>query len=231
MTHRWNKAKYFLVGILMPGIETAQAGNHLFFNSGLGLATYKSQIVESNDTNQTIGYALSLDDGEDWSMTFARELSKTGFTYADSDAKSSITLALEDTILSYHLGWVLLGLVFSHGDLTSTNQDVDQLNLMSLSQGAYLGFHGELAKSTEVFLDVIYTTATKTKDSVQPDTDQPKMGTRMDIFAGGKVNITKSMVKALLGYKRRTMDFTVASKSKKEEQTMTWVGLEIMVPL
>lgn len=222
----------FVLFALRPGVLLGQRElPSLYLSTGIGLATYKSEAVESNDTNFTIGYSLGIRGGteNELSMSVSSESSSTNFKYAGSQAKSKIATTFQDTALSYHWGYIYFGLVFSHSEMTATNQDASYLDNIALATGFNGGTIIPVGKGSHIFIDFTQTSASATKDIVQGSTNAVKLGSRSDIFIGGIIKLTRSLLSTRIGYKQRTFAVSVSGKTFQEQQTMTWIGLDFNV--
>ena len=200
----------------------------VYLSIGVGLATYKSEAVQSNDTNVTSGYTLGFSGGPERELIFAltNESSTTSFTYANSTSTSSIATTFQDTLMAYRWGFIYLGLVFSQTQILASNLDTDYMDSLATGQGFAFGARVPVRKSAYIILDYLSSNTTVTKDVVQSSGTETTLGARSDVFLGGLIAITKSLLKARIGYRQRTFAMTVAGSSSTELQTMTWIGLD-----
>ena len=208
--------------ILAKGNETPT----FYLDVGTGITTYKSEALESNDTSITIGYALGIYAGQDKELGFAlnNETNTTDFTYANSTLKSKMATTFQDTIMRYRLGPIYFGPTFNQTTIESTNQDVQYLDLMASGLGGNAGLLLELRKDSKFFIDVLFSTASVTKEAIQT-INTVSIGSRTDLHMGGIIKISRSLLNMQIGYKHRTFGVTVSGTSYTETLSYTWIGL------
>lgn len=198
------------------------------FNLGGGLTTYKSEVVQSNDTSFSFGYGLGVYGGRtnNFGMYFSNELNTTDFVYADSEQKSKIITSFQDTLIRYRWGPLYFGPAFTQMLMTTTRQDAEYLDFLATGIGFHTGLRIEFKRESIVFLEVLSANSSTTKEAIQDPLAVPvSVGTRTDIHMGGIIKLTRSLLDMQIGYKQRIYGVTVGGESFSETVTFTWIGL------
>lgn len=202
----------------------------VFLNLGGGITTYKSLAVKSNDTSFTVGYKIGAYAGRDKNIGFFinNESNTTNFVYAENETKSKIETAFQDAAILYRWGVLELGPVFAQQSTAMTRQDELYLDHIGSGIGVHLGILVNVSKDTSFFMEYTQATISELKETIQDINTTPVTGgARSDIFLGGIIQITRSLLDMRIGYKQRTFVVTVAGESFEEVQTFTWIGIGV----
>lgn len=228
----------------------AQPAANLSVRTTFGLSTYKSTMVQSNDTGNTIGYGLGVSSGGDRGMAMGLEREQSTFSFALNNA--SIALGTQDVDVTYRWGPVYLGLLFTetswyakappdaNGD-SLLDQDAtaeEYLDILSNGYGARLGAYFAMGRRSSLSLDIRYGTTSKVQQTIpeepstggitgtSPALDRTvALGPRLSLDIGTSIGITREVLSFIAGYRYRTYALTVATESFSELHTSTYIGL------
>jgi hypothetical protein len=233
--------------------RTAFAGSQssISTKAAFGLATYKSKMLQSNDTGFTIGYGFRVSSGGDQGVDMGLEREQSAFTFALNN--STLALQLQDVDLTYRWGSVYLGLMFVSGswyakapadangdgylDNNATAQEY--LDTTDTGYGLRTGLAIPIAKHNSIYTDVRYGTITKIEQATPKDSSTAgvtgtspalgrtvAMGPRMAIDIGTSIALTRDVLSFVSGYKYRTYKVTIEGQSFSELHTSTYLGLQ-----
>lgn len=208
--------------------RSKQDSPSVFLELGIGLTTYKSLVVESNDTANSQGYRLGINGGQEknLSMFVNNESTSTNFIYAGSEEKSQIDTTFFDTVLRYYWGPFYFGAIFSQSSIVTLKQDVELTNATGSGMGGNLGLEFYINRNTLLFIDLLSVNTGDVIDSIQElETTTVSIGSRTEFFLGGSIRVLKDHFTLIIGYKYRSFSLTVGSDSYNELQTATWIGL------
>ena len=193
----------------------------------VGLSTFKSKLVESNDTSNTILYGFEVNAGanRNYNMGIEFESNSTKFMYANSTNTSLISRNYEIVYFDYRFSYLKFGVRFHRLDSKVKNQDVDYLDYVAFGKGFELGGFFPLSKDTQVFLEYKSDLAGSVKDAILGPTADLKIGTKSDLLIGSRFKITKSLLDVVIGYLQRNYSISVNGTSAKEVENITWLGL------
>jgi hypothetical protein len=206
--------------VLVLGGETGRAAtkaNPTFFldvTAGLS-STYKSKLVDSNDTGSNIMYAIGGNAGAESSFGFAvkTETNTTAFQLNESKVAST----WQDAILRYNIGYFYLGLTFTDLTLKVNNAGTETVDSIAKGYGANLGFFIPFGRAGIFYFDAMSNTLSTVWDKLAVTTY--KGASRTDADLGFAYNITRESFVLLVGYKQRTGSIT--TDSSYSEQLMT----------
>jgi hypothetical protein len=246
---------YLLTGfLLLSAGEQAAAGVLTGFNvhaSG-GLSTYKSKMLQSNDTGTTINYGLALHAGEERGMSMGLEREQSTFPFSLNNA--SLALETQDVDVIYRWGPVYAGMMFTqagwyakapadaNGDkLLDQNSTAEEyLDILAPGYGARTGLRVAFSKRGAAYIDVRYATASKVQQATPKDAStggivgtSPALGRtvavgpRMSVDFGASLPITRDLLSFIAGYRYRTYGLTVESESFAELHTSTYIGMTV----
>lgn len=230
MKTRWYNQGLALVGsIILAAFFSAQA--IAAADSGLyptfqikadgGFATYKSKVVQSNDTSTLIEYGFGVFAGSDKSlgMFVRRDQNTTTFVLNSS----SITTVWQDVIVKYRWGPVYVGGILANNEMQVNNQgDANYLNELGSGYGVNAGLLIPIARVAYFGIDISDVSISKAVDLNQKVVT---MGSRLDIDINGSFAITKKILDFIVGYKYRTYSATVDGTAGAENLTATYLGL------
>ena len=191
-----------------------------FLRAGGGLSTYKSKMVDSNDTSTLLEYSFGAYAGEDrqFGMLVRRDSSTTNFVLNSS----RIAASWQDVITRYRWGPLYLGVVLGSAEIDANNAgDAEFLKARGSGYGENLGLMVPVGRSAMFTMDVLMVANSTAVDLNQKTVT---IGQRMDIDLGASFDITKQFVDLLVGYKYRTYPLSVDGTSYAEIFTSTYVG-------
>ena len=186
---------------------------------GGGFSTYKSKVVEMNDTSTAIGYGLKIRAGNDGDLGVHWDefTNKTKFALNSSETK----ISFQDTSILFNIGSFFLGPVFSKVTLDVHNQGTDTLSGLGSGYGVNTGFAFDLGKASSVYFEgkMITTSVLKAEDSVKAS-----MGSRTDFKVGGIIPITKKLISLDIAWRMQSWPLTISGQTGKETLYTTWLG-------
>ncbi len=201
----------------------------LFLDLGGGFATYKSKLVKSNDTGVSTGYSLGMNGGDtfDVGASLRSESNTTAFEYGENNTTSSIQTTFQDLILGARYGFVYGGFTISQTQMKVKRYGVNYLDILGSGYGANVGMDFLIGRYGKIFLDTVFVATGQVKESVQDPSIKSAVGPRTDIYFGGMIPLTKSLLNMTFGYKMRTYSISVGGTSYAESQSVTWIGLSL----
>ncbi|MCB9229534.1 MAG: hypothetical protein H6618_07980 [Deltaproteobacteria bacterium] len=197
------------------------------FDAGVGLMTYKSLAVASNDTSVTTGYRISAYAGTNKNIGFfiRQENNTTGFAYADSDLTSTVVTGFQDSALLYRWRFLSLGPVFVQRSMVITKRGEDYLDHLGTGIGGHVSLLFHINRDSRVFAEYTQASISSLKEVVQDsNVTTVTAGPRSDLFIGGMIQLTRSLLDLRIGYRQRTWSLSVDGESFNEVQTATWLG-------
>lgn len=222
------------------------------FHATGGLSTYKSKMLQSNDTGTTIGYGLALHAGDERGMSMGLEREQSTFPFALNNA--SLALETQDVDLVYRWGPVYAGMMFSQASwyakapadanadrLLDQNSTAEEyLDILAPGYGARTGLRVAFSRRGAAFIDVRYATASKVQQATPKDPStggitgtspalgrQVTVGPRMMVDFGASLPITRDLLSFIAGYRYRTYSLTIESESFAELHTSTYIGMAL----
>ncbi len=192
-----------------------------FINSEGGYTTYKSKLVDSNDTSVSVKYAFGVHAGRENNLgvLIKTETNTTSFALNESKIASSI----QDSIVRYYWGPVYIGGIVNQMQTTVSTADNDSyIDALTLGYGVNAGMIFQVGKGNGIFLDVSSVSTNTVKEINQADLT---VGPRTDIKIGGVIRITRKTFKGLIGYSQRTLSYSLDGTSYAEAISSTWLGI------
>jgi hypothetical protein len=186
-----------------------------------GLATYKSKLVDSNDTGTTMSYGIGAHVGELQlvGISARRETSTFSFLLNDSSIKSF----WQDIRISYRWGYAYLGAIIGSAEMLASKESEDLFDLTGNGFGGTVGFIVPVTSKALVKLDISSVTISQV---VEKDKKQVTLGPRLDIDLGASVDLSKRMWDFIFGYRQRTNSISVDGTSYAELRTATYLGFQ-----
>lgn len=214
---------FLLVIIGTANYGFARDGNYVptaFIKAGGGLSTYKSKMVDSNDTSTLIEYSIGAYAGleRDFGMIIRKDQATTPFSLNDS----SILTTWQDYILKYRYGPVYLGAVLGSAEIDANKEgDAEYLKARGSGYGLNLGFMIPVGKYSMFNIDVL---AVSNSTAVDLNKKEVGIGQRLDYDINASFDLTKSMLDFVVGYKYRTYSLTVEGEGFAELFTTTYIA-------
>ena len=213
----------FIVSLLIASRGYARDDNYVptaFIKAGGGFSTYKSKMVDNNDTSTLIEYSIGAYAGteRDFGMILRRDQSTTPFSLNSS----SIAASWQDYIMRYRYGPVYLGVVLGSAEIDANKEgDAEFLKARGTGYGGNFGFMIPVGKYSMFNLDVL---AVSDSTAVDLNKKSISIGQRMDYDMNASFDLTKSLFDFIVGYKYRTYSLSVDGTSYAELFTTTYIG-------
>jgi hypothetical protein len=185
-----------------------------------GPSTYKSALLESNDTSYTMRYGGTVLAGETKSLEFAifRDSNTTAFLLNEASMASS----WQDTHLRYRWAYGYCGFVLSSASLVAQSAgETEVFDITASGYGVSFGFNMPFAKRGMVALDAAYVVPTKLVEVNQVDVS---IGSRMDLDMNISYGLTRQFLSLILGYRTRSLGITL-NEAFAEGISTTYLGL------
>ena len=183
-------------------------------------ATYKSELVASNDTGTGFSYSLGGYAGKDGNFGFFLKVDSASTTFELNN--SSNTVSWQDTVFRYRWSYFYLGPVFSTMTYQVTNQGTETINAVASGTGGNLGVLIPLGRGGSFFIDLYSVTMSNTVNSLTTETS---IGARTDYDLGATVDVTSELVDLVFGYKQQQYAVTTDT-SYAEVCLATYIGFK-----
>ncbi len=197
----------------------ADSAPTLSFKVDYGPSTYKSELVDSNDTSYTMRYSVGIFAGETKSVVFAIKSDSNTTAFALNDSEN-IT-AWQETHILYRWTYFYVGAVISTLTMTSNKEGADLFELAGNGYGGALGTTIEFGRGGMFYLDVASVSISNVSEINQQDVS---FGARTDIDIGCSFSITRRLLDLSFGYRTRTLPVTLG-ESAAESLSTTYLGL------
>lgn len=190
---------------------------YLLANYGSG--TYKSALMESNDTNGVVSYGVGTAAGQQMKLgiEYLVETSTTTFLL-DS---SSLQMKWDSTIIKYRLWAFELGAVVGSVTAKGNRAGTDIFDCSGSGYGGYFGMQFPIGKRSTIDIKAMQVATGETIDKKQREVT---IGPRLDLEISSRIGITRKSLDATIGYRRRTNTITEAGTTYAELQTATFLG-------
>jgi hypothetical protein len=201
------------------GSDFSDRTNTAFLFFDYGLATYKSKLMDSNDTLGTVTYGFGLNAGVN--RNFGVEYRVESGTVAFETSQSSLATSWYSTIFKYRIWAFELGPVLGGVKMKGSRENAEILDIAGSGYGGYFGILVPIGSQNLAYLNTM-SVATSTPLDTQARTIT--MGSRLDLELGTKIKVTRKAVDFVVGYRRRTYSITEGGSPFSELQTATFVG-------
>lgn len=186
-----------------------------------GMGTYKSQLMQSNDTNSIVTYGIGANAGQNLDLGIEYRVEQATTTFALD--QSSIQMKWDTTVVKYRLWAFEIGGVFSGVTAKANQAGTDIFDCVGSGYGGYFGLQMPIGRRSSIDLKATQATTGLTIDKKEA---QVAVGPRLDLELSGRIAITRKNLEATLGYRRRTNTLTYNSTAYSELQTATFLGFE-----
>jgi hypothetical protein len=193
---------------------------YLFFD--YGLATYKSKLMDSNDTLGAATYGFGLNAGTDRNLGVEYRV-ETG-TVAFETSQSSLATSWYSTIFKYRIWAFELGPVLGGVKMTGNRGGSEIFDIVGSGYGGYFGILMPIGSQNLAYLNAMSVATAAPLDS---QARTITMGSRLDLELGTKIKVTRKAVDFVVGYRRRTFSITESGNPYSEAQTSTFIGFNI----
>jgi hypothetical protein len=202
--------------------EFSDKSKTIYMFGDYGLGTYKSLLVESNDTMGIVTYGFGASAGQDKNFGVEYRVENQSVTFALN--QSSIATSWTSTIFKYRLWAIELGPVFGKAAVKANREGTDILDVVSSGYGGYFGMMLPIGKNSLLYLNGM---SVANSDTVDREAREITLGSRTDVELGSRIGISRNAFDITLGYRRRTFSVTEASTAYNELQTSTFVGFHL----
>ena len=184
-----------------------------------GMGTYKSQLMENNDTNSIVTYGIGAAAGQDMQLTVDYRVETATTTFALDG--SSLLMKWDTTTIKYRLWAFELGAVIGSVAAKANKAGTDLFDCVGSGYGGYFGMQMPVGKRSSIDLKATQASTTETIDKKGRTV---AIGPRLDVELSGRIALTKKNLDATVGYRRRTNSITSDRTAYSELQTATYLG-------
>lgn len=202
--------------------EISERTPTVFMFADYGLGTYKSKLVNSNDTMGVVTYGFGANAGEGRNLGFERRQEKQTISFAVNN--SSLTTDWTSTIFKYRWSVLELGAVLGGVKMKVEREGTEVLDIVGDGYGGYLGLVIPMNRGNLVYLNAM---SVATVSPVDKKERVIAMGSRLDVEVGGSFEISRKYLNFDLGYRRRTNSITEGGTAYSELQTSTFLGFSL----
>ena len=189
-----------------------------------GMTTYKSELVQSNDTTNAIRYSLGAFVGEEKVISVAMTTETLATTFLLNDAISEMSST--NIILSYHMWNMSVGAIINSGSQTATTSSGTLFNLTSSGFGFQEGVRLPFGKGSE-FVGKVSSVATSEVIEVSGAT--VTLGPSMEIDIGASFDVTRNLIDLIVGYRMNSYIVTTdADYAESISSTYFGLGVDLM---
>ena len=190
-----------------------------WIQASYGLSTYKSELVESNDTGALINYAIGANVGEEktFGLVIRTDSSAIDFKLNESKIESS----WRDTVIRYRWGYAYIGGILGYSSFAATSAGAELFSGTGTGYGVNFGGYLPLGRDNALVLDGSSVTIGEFNEV---DQKAVKFGARTDVSIYGQMEIMNDAVHSTVGYTQRTHAVSLDGSGSAETHTATWVG-------
>jgi hypothetical protein len=201
--------------------EIIDSVDTVYMLADYGMGTYKSKLVDSNDTTGIVTYGLGTHAGQNKQLgvEYRVESQTTNFQLN----KSKIATIWTSTIIKYRL-WVFeLGPIIGRSKVTSSREETEILDVVGSGYGGYFGMLLPVGRN-----NIIYANAMNVANSEVVDKKERTiaLGSRLDMEIGARIGITRKVLDFTLGYRRRSNSISESGTAYAELLTSTFLGIQ-----
>lgn len=194
----------------------------IYLAADYGLSTYKSKLVESNDTGAITSYTLGANVGASKPVAILIRSDQSDIKFLLNE--SEIASSWRDTIIRYRWGYVYLGGVLGQTTWEVKSAGVDLFAGTGSGYGGNFGIMVPIGARNLFTLDVASVTASTFVEKNEKDV---KMAARTDINFLGNIGITRNSLDLLVGYRQRSHAVSYEATSYAEIHTATFFGFQM----
>lgn len=184
-----------------------------------GFTTFKSKLLEANDTGTALSYGIRGFAGKNSVIGFGVDLQSTSTSFEINNSSNSFSW--QDSVIRYRWTYVYLGPLFSTMNVTANNQGTDIIDMTASGIGGNFGFLVPLGPGGSLYLDYSNVSYSKSVNSL---TTTASAGARSKIDIGSSISLTQSLVDLMFGYKQETLTISTDS-SYTETLLTTYIGV------
>ncbi len=213
-----------LVSMLLPsnvfGRNSDRSVPTAFATVEGGAMTYKSEMVESNDTGYGFAYSVGFYAGAERNLGIIIRNDSTSISFALNDSKVENTWL--DSTIRYRMGPFYLGGIISNMTLKVNQAGTELRDSTGSGYGVNAGMQFNLNRNSGMYLDISSVSITEARDVEKRDIT---VGPRTDADLGMVFHLTRETLDFMLGYRYRTMAVKL-DESYSELVTTTYMGFK-----
>jgi hypothetical protein len=202
--------------------EMTERTSTAFIFADYGLGTYKSKLVDSNDTMNVVTYGFGANAGEERNLGFEYRQEKQAITFAVNE--SSLISDWTSTIFKYRFWMMELGAVIGGVKMKVEREGAEVLDIVGDGYGGYFGLLIPMSRGNLAYLNAM---SVATASPVDKKERVIAMGSRLDIEVGGHFAISRKYLNFDVGYRRRANSITEGGTAYNELQTTTFLGFSL----
>lgn len=202
--------------------EMADRADTAYVFADYGLGTYKSLLVESNDTMGITTYGFGANAGQDRNLGFQYRQEKASVSFAVN--KSTLASTWTSMIFKYRVWMMELGVVLGGVKMKAEREGAEILDIVGDGYGGYFGMLIPMSRDNLAFVNVM---SVSTADPVDKKEREIALGSRLDIEVGGRFALSRKYLNLDVGYRRRANAVTESGVSYNELQTATFLGFSL----
>ena len=177
--------------------EMTDRTDTVFMFADYGLGTYKSLLVDSNDTMGVMTYGFGANAGQERNLGFEYRQEKQSINFAVND--SSLTSDWTSTIFKYRMWMVELGVVLGGVKMKSEREGTEILDIVGDGYGGYFGMLIPMSRDNLAYINVM---SVATAAPVDKKERTIVLGSRLDIEVGGRFALARKYLNFDVGYHR-----------------------------
>lgn len=185
-----------------------------------GMGTYKSQLMENNDTNGIVTYGVGAAAGQEMQLTIDYRVEQATTAFALDG--SSLLMKWDTTAIKYRLWAFEFGAVIGSAAAKANKAGTDLFDCVGSGYGGYFGLQVPVGKRSSIDLKATQVSTSETIDKKGRTT--VTIGPRLDVELSGRIALTKRILDATIGYRRRANSITNDGTAYSELQTSTFLG-------
>lgn len=193
----------------------------VFVASDGGMSTFKSELVEQNDTGMVLTYVLGATVGDEKTMEFRIRTDSSTIPFALNN--SSITSKWQDTLVLYHFPYFNIGAGLGSNAMTVVQDAATTLDIVGTGFGAAGGLVYPITRAARVSLNAIFMSISSARELEQRTVS---FGARTDMDFNVTYDLTKTYFDLVYGYRYRTYSMTTDTTTAAETHTSTYAGLQ-----
>lgn len=225
MVKKLNKKNAFVASMMLVTAMSANGDDftdrtetaYVFGDYGLG--TYKSLLVESNDTMGIVTYGLGTNAGQNKNLGIEYRVESQSVSFALS--QSTFTSVWTSNIFKYRLWAFELGPVIGSVKMKATRAGTEIFDLVGSGYGGYFGMNLPVGKNSSLYFNGM---SVSTGEALDKQQRVITVGSRLDLELGTRIAITRKSIDFVTGYRRRSNSITEGGASYNELQTSTFLG-------
>lgn len=205
---------------LLAAAEPEELIRTAYLLGDYGMGTYKSALMESNDTNGIVTYGIGAYAGlqKKLGIEYKVESATTAFALNTS----SLAMTWNTTVIKYRLWAFEVGPVIGSVTAKGNRAGTDIFDAVGSGYGGYFGLMMPVGKHSTIDLKA---TQCATGEMIDKQQMTVAVGPRLDIELSSRIGITRRNLSATIGYRRRTYTITEDGTGFAELQTSTYLGL------